>query len=164
MSDAKPNLSSWKAHPSRSNNKVISNITVLLIHLARRLKEKNLAVCMLLFPHQTRLMWKCWKSQTGDTNKPYLQSLLYCLPRAGTLAAPVMFHHHPLVSVTSLYVSIQAVQLLPVLTHHSPNNISNWYHANHVLIINHRNVPDAFICQPLEVPSFIPSFIWESDV
>jgi hypothetical protein len=36
-----------------------------------------------------------------------------------------------------------------VLTHHSTDNISNWYHANHFLIINHRNVPDAFICQPL---------------
>jgi len=34
---------------------------------------------MLLFSHQSRLMWKCRKSWTGDTNKPYLQTLLHLL-------------------------------------------------------------------------------------
>jgi len=161
MSHANPNLSSWKAlimrimkhiHP-RFNNKVLSNITVLLIDLGTQVQRKKKTLQSACCYFHIRVGW-CGNAenhkQVIQTNHIYRLFYTCCLPRAGTLAAPCyVCHHHHLVSVTSLYVSIQAVHLLPVLTHHSTDNISNWYHANHFLIINHRNVPDAFICQPL---------------
>lgn len=54
--------------------------------------------------------------------------------------------------VTSLNVSIQAVEFLPVLGHYSTNNISDGHHSNHVLIINDRNVPDAVIYRTFQIP------------
>lgn len=51
-------------------------------------------------------------------------------------------HHHQHYLVTSLNKSIQAVKLLPMLTHHSSNHISNRHHAYHSPFINHWNVPD----------------------
>ena len=54
-------------------------------------------------------------------------------------------HHH---LVTSLYISIQAVQLLPVLTNHSTDHISNGHHAQHPLSIYDWNMPDTVICHP----------------
>lgn len=47
--------------------------------------------------------------------------------------------------VTSLYISIKAVQLLTMLGHHSSNNIPDGDHADHALGINHWNVSDTII-------------------
>lgn len=54
-------------------------------------------------------------------------------------------HHRLLVS--SLYELIQPVQLLAMLTHNSAHYISDGHHAHHPTFIDHRNVPDAIICQ-----------------
>lgn len=49
--------------------------------------------------------------------------------------------------VSSLYVSIQAVKLFPVLSHDCTDHVSDGHHADHPTIVHHRNVPDAIICQ-----------------
>lgn len=49
-------------------------------------------------------------------------------------------------SITSLNISIQAVQLLSVLAHHSPNHVSNWHHALHALVVDDGYVPNSVIC------------------
>lgn len=51
-------------------------------------------------------------------------------------------------SITSLNKGIQAVKLLPVLAHHSPNHVSNWHHAFHTLVVDDGYVPDSVICPP----------------
>lgn len=69
---------------------------------------------------------------------------------AWTLALPkqapvISFHCHHL--IPSLYKCVEPIQLLTVLAHHCTNDISNGNHADHSLIVNHRDVPDTVICQ-----------------
>ena len=74
----------------------------------------------------------------------------------------VEHHHHDASDndlVASLDESIEAIELLAVLSDDSTDNITNGDHTQHPLPSNHRNVPDALICNKVNglVNSQLPS-------